>query len=257
MKTVSRAISWLLAVVLIIGLSAIPASVGAAQASGVVNIETKSVMYNEVFTVDVSFADEVSIISLGLENLTYDSQYLELISIDWINEDAPIKYWDAEKGKGAMAFASNTDFSGSFLRLTFKAKRVYENVNTLVDLDAFAKVEVNDVDEDVALQVKAGVIKVVSPDKLIGDVNGDLELNADDAIYLLYHTLYGQDLYPVDKSCDYNEDDVVTDDDAVYLLKHTLFPYDYPLPEVVFGDEDMNGDVSKKDEGFDEWKPIW
>lgn len=58
---------------------------------------------------------------------------------------------------------------------------------------------------------------------LAGDVNGDGRVTSDDAVYLLYHTLFGDGLYPVNQSCDYDGSGAVNSDDAVYLLYYTLF----------------------------------
>ena len=62
-----------------------------------------------------------------------------------------------------------------------------------------------------------------------GDLNGDYELNADDAVYLLYHTLYGSEEYPLYEECDFDGDGNVTENDAVYLLYHVVFGELYPL----------------------------
>ena len=63
-----------------------------------------------------------------------------------------------------------------------------------------------------------------------GDLNGDGSVTAEDAVYLLYHTLFGAERYPVAGSCDFDKDGAVTAGDAVYLLYHTLFGAErYPL----------------------------
>ncbi len=64
---------------------------------------------------------------------------------------------------------------------------------------------------------------------LLGDVNGDGAVDNDDAIYLLYHTVFGEEEYPVNQTCDFSADGVIDNKDAIYLLYHTVFPEDYPL----------------------------
>lgn len=61
-----------------------------------------------------------------------------------------------------------------------------------------------------------------------GDVNGDEELNAADAIQTLLHTVYPS-LYAVNQDCDFNGDGDITAADAIQLLYHTLYPSLYPL----------------------------
>jgi len=63
---------------------------------------------------------------------------------------------------------------------------------------------------------------------VLGDMNGDGEVNTDDAIYLLRHALMPGN-YPISQSGDVNGDKEVNTDDAIYLLRHALMPDNYPL----------------------------
>ncbi len=69
-----------------------------------------------------------------------------------------------------------------------------------------------------------------------GDLNGDEEVTADDAIYLLYHVFFpSQEDYAVNQPVDFNNDTEENADDAIYLLYHAFFKEsgNYPLfPEV-------------------------
>ena len=66
------------------------------------------------------------------------------------------------------------------------------------------------------------------PGFIAGDFTGDDLVTDDDAIYLLWHTLFPE-LYPIENDGDLTGDGLITDDDAIYLLWHTLFPELYPL----------------------------
>lgn len=86
--------------------------------------------------------------------------------------------------------------------------------------------EGNDSWTDVITQELGGdlIWEAYTPDPVIpGDTDGSGEVNSDDAVYLLYHVLFGAEQYPVSCVCDFDGDGQVTTDDAVYLLYHALF----------------------------------
>ncbi len=61
-----------------------------------------------------------------------------------------------------------------------------------------------------------------------GDLTGDGSVTREDAIHLLYHSIY-PDSYTVNQSVDYVADGETTREDAIYLLYHSIYPEDYPL----------------------------
>ena len=69
-----------------------------------------------------------------------------------------------------------------------------------------------------------------------GDINGDGDVTAADAVYLLYNYLYGAEEYPVCGSNDVDGDGDLTSDDATYLLYHVLFGDAYPLYTVTIAE---------------------
>ncbi len=64
---------------------------------------------------------------------------------------------------------------------------------------------------------------------LLGDVDGSLAVDNNDAIHLLYNTIFGDEDYPLNQPCDFTCDGKVDNEDAIYLLYHTIFPSSYPL----------------------------
>lgn len=68
------------------------------------------------------------------------------------------------------------------------------------------------------------------PEYIIGDVDENGVVDTDDAVYLLYYILFGEELHPVYQACDFNHDGMEDTDDAIYLLYYTLFGEEaYPL----------------------------
>lgn len=65
---------------------------------------------------------------------------------------------------------------------------------------------------------------------IYGDFNQSGSVTASDAIHLLYYTMYGESMYPINQDSDFNGDDKVDSDDAVYLLFNSLYGENtYPL----------------------------
>ena len=59
-----------------------------------------------------------------------------------------------------------------------------------------------------------------------GDVNGDGVIDNRDAIYTLYHFMYGDEQYPVDQDWDFNGDGERSNKDAIYVLYASMFEED-------------------------------
>ena len=65
-------------------------------------------------------------------------------------------------------------------------------------------------------------------DYIAGDVDGSEEVTQDDVVYLLLHTLFGEEEYPMnDAPADIDGNGLVEERDVVYLLLHTLFDESY------------------------------
>lgn len=58
---------------------------------------------------------------------------------------------------------------------------------------------------------------------LVGDVDGDGTVSMDDAVYLLLHTMFSEDNYPLYAPGDIDRSGVIEEEDAVYLLLYVMF----------------------------------
>ena len=72
------------------------------------------------------------------------------------------------------------------------------------------------------------IVGSAEEERMNGDFDHDGDVDEDDVIYLLWHTLFSED-YPIDINGDINGDGNTDEDDVIYLLWYTLFPEDYPL----------------------------
>lgn len=63
---------------------------------------------------------------------------------------------------------------------------------------------------------------------VLGDYTGDMQVDNNDVIYLLWHTLFPEQ-FPVTMEADLNKDGKVTNEDVITLLWYSLFPEQFPL----------------------------
>ncbi len=62
-----------------------------------------------------------------------------------------------------------------------------------------------------------------------GDLDSNGRITKDDAIYALFNSVFGNELYPTIQNIDFNKDGEKNSKDAIYLLYHSLYPEEYPL----------------------------
>ena len=83
-------------------------------------------------------------------------------------------------------------------------------------------------DENGEKEISLEDTEVIVQKFIRGDVNDDGEVDSNDAIYLLRHTM-NESRYPINQSGDMNGDGDVDSNDAIYLLRHTMNGERYPL----------------------------
>ena len=181
-----------------------------------------------VLEITMSFSEEIYLRSIGITDLVYDDTKLEIVGGEWLDKDADIQNWNIKKNEGVLACGENNVVSGGVLVLRFNVREGgFEETDISFLVKATAKTEGG---SDRELRLKQGSCRVEFSRVTVGDVNGDGVLNVDDAIYLLYNTMFGNEEYPVNQTCDFDKSGKVEVGDAVYLLYSVMFGTDeYPL----------------------------
>ena len=182
----------------------------------------------ETVEVILTLADAPNIRAMGLSNFVYDRENLTLISGEWLLDGAILSSWDENMQAAAIAYMNDTDLNGAIFKLTFQIHEDAPEGTYTVSCDATAKIKPDDEDITIAVASEAGDVTVKN--YVPGDVDGDEAIDTDDAIYLLYYTLFGDSMYPLNQLGDFDGDGTVDTDDAIYLLYYTLFGDSmYPL----------------------------
>ena len=221
----------------IMPLSKVQAVEGEAQ----LTIDTVSSVPGDTIEVIAVLDNAPDIKSMAISNITYDTGKMTLINVEWLC-DAIIKDWMTEQGHGAMTFEENTDANGPIFKMIFNVHDAVADSDVSISCTVTAKMKDGNAEVPVAVTVVPGKVEIVN--QIRGDMNADGMVNSDDAVYLLYYTMFGE-FYPIKQNGDMDGNGKTDDYDAVYLLYHTMLPEQYPLDSV--SDIDKNGTVDGDD----------
>lgn len=180
-------------------------------------------------TVDVivSLKEVAEVKVVGISDISYDKTKLTLVEAKWLKTGAILTNWN-DNFDGAMAYVKNTDLNGDLAKLTFKIADNAEEGDLAISCNFVAKGNSTGVEAAVDVAVVDG--KITVSEVLPGDVDNDGDVDSDDAIYLLYSVLFGEEGYPLSQEGDFDGDSDTDSDDAIYLLYHVLFGEEgYPL----------------------------
>ncbi len=162
------------------------------------------------------------------------------VSITADGSTATVTYTGAESGKYYMIFvltdengvvtSENTVYinqetaSGSTVTFTVNSALIEGGKTYYVFLSSSA--------EDIGAITKVATFKTEGggPAVIRGDVDGSGELDEDDAIYVLFNYMFGDEEYPMNQTADFDGSGEVDEDDAIWLLFNYMFgDEDYPL----------------------------
>ncbi|MBQ7380872.1 MAG: leucine-rich repeat protein [Clostridia bacterium] len=196
-------------------------------------IESKTLFLNkdssvgQTVTVEISFNKSTAIKSAAVYGISYDKSVLELVGAVWSGaEGAVIADFDKARNTATLTFHENTVPEHLSLTLTFNLLAGAPEGEYEIGCDAIATYMDGLKENNHDVFVAKGTLEVRKFAR--GDVNGDTQVNSNDAIYLLRYTLMPS-TYPINQSGDMNGDGQVNSNDAIHLLRYTLMPSQYPL----------------------------
>jgi len=200
-----------------------------AVGTGRISLSSGEAGRGETFDMILSLDENPGLNTLQLE-IAYDTSALELVGVESTdalgqcavnpNFASPYRITWVDPG------TENNTYTGNLAKFTFRPKGTTSAAEATVIATLVSSYDVNLEKNEFA--PATGTITITGP--LKGDVDGNGSVNSDDAIYLLYHVLLGEDRYPVNQSCDFSGNGSVDSDDAIYLLYHALLGSErYPL----------------------------
>lgn len=227
-KQSKRIVSLLLMVTMV--LTMVPYASVSADEVAQLKIDTVSAMPGETVEINAVLENAVLVKSMAISEITYDTSKMTLTNAEWLC-DAEIKNWNSAQGRGVLTFGENSDANGPVFKMTFKVNSVVADSSVSISCKITLKtMDAEDNEVPVTVTVIPGAVEIVN--EIRGDMDSNEKKNSNDAVYLLYHTLFGKEDYPIKQNGDLDGNGKVNSNDAVYLLYHVLFgEEDYPIEE--------------------------
>lgn len=193
-----------------------------------IKVGTAVAMPGETVELNVVLENAPIIKSMSISNIAYDTTKMTLSNVEWLC-DAEIRNWNPSQGRGVLTFGENTDANGPILKMSFVINKVVEDADVSVNCNMAIR-RMNDVDDEIVVASEIIPGNVTINNAIRGDMDNNGKLNSNDAVYLLYHVMFGKDDYPIRQSGDMDGNDKVNSNDAVYLLYNIMFGEDeYPI----------------------------
>ncbi|MCM1115106.1 MAG: leucine-rich repeat protein [Clostridium sp.] len=193
-----------------------------------IKIGTATAMPGETVELNVVLEDAPTIKSMSISDITYDTSKMTLSNVEWLC-DAEIRNWNSSQGRGVLAFGENTDANGSILKMSFVINKIADDANVSISCNMTVK-RMDNTDNEIVVDSEIISGNITINNAIRGDMDNNGKLNSNDAVYLLYHVMFGKNDYPIHQSGDMDGNDKVNSNDAVYLLYHIMFgEEDYPI----------------------------
>lgn len=228
-KMSAKIVATLLAIVMLIGTLPVSTIQVAAATEAQLTVDSVSAIPGETVELTVTLSNSPDVKSMAISDITFDTDKMTLTDVEWLC-DAEIKNWNSTQGRGVLTFGENTDANGPILKMTFQINSVVEDSDIIITCAAIVKTMDENGDEvSVPATVISGTMEIRN--EIPGDMDSNKKVNSNDAVYLLYHSLFGKEDYPIKQSGDIDGNGKSDSNDAVYLLYHCLFGNEeYPVP---------------------------
>lgn len=215
---------------------------GGFTASCVVEVENTSTENAEViFTisdvtgrpgdtveVDISVNSAVTVNSIGLFELVYDSSILTFTGFTNTENILSKCYFDNGFDENAkvitLALKNKEALTGDICTLEFTIAEDAEDGMVIIKMDSLVKCD----SMVIISAVEAGTVNIQS--QLLGDINGDNFVDINDAAKLFQYSMLPE-IYPITYvgDVDFNNDGVVDINDAARLFQYSMLPDIYPI----------------------------
>ena len=198
--------------------SSVVVGTGKDKTYTMLNIQNKSVFAGNEFSTTVVLSDNPGIAYLKLE-IDYDDSALELITTT--NNQLLSGTYTTSKTIATKPYvlqwmgANNSDSDGDLVTLKFRAKENAVAGDYAISINVAEAY--NDLFEDINIAVENGNVNIT--DIIVGDYNGDGEINGKDGI-LCSQALAGWDVIYVETAADVNGDGVFNGKDGILLSQY-------------------------------------
>lgn len=186
-------------------------------------------------TVSVRYSENPGVAAIFFR-LAYDNTKLVPVSYTFGNGFAgAVSNLDQSKESGdysgytyvsfGYAGADNITENGILLEVTFEMKGTWERTEL-----TFTDVDISDEGGKVVTPKSTEITTVEKPKAVKGDINGDGNVDIDDAILLFQHSML-PDMYPITYpyGMDFTKDGNIDIDDAIRLFQYSMLPDMYPI----------------------------
>ena len=168
--------------------------------------------------------------------IQFDSELYEITEVEDLSGDTTIAQFTTNNN--AVKYICVNDFTtetegyktfGDIFSVTLTAKKDITDVSKTIATNDF-ELLLGDYNSKKITDYTV-TVNYLTPEVVVtGDLNKNGTVATEDAIYLLYNTVYGDAKYPLNQDCDFDNNGKLNSDDAIYLLYHVVFGADkYPL----------------------------